>query len=471
VTADTELEALRAKLAALEAERATTAAATSPHEHHRWRSVASATLIIIACVLAPVSVTAVWANRQISDTDRYVETISPLADDAVIQAAVADEITQAVLENIDVPTITSDAIDGLSQLDLAPRAVAGLKALEVPITNGIESFIGSSVAKIVASDQFAAAWDQANRVAHSQVVDLLSGKQGGAISAQNDQITLNLGAIIAQVRQDLIDAGYSAAEKIPPIDKSFVLVTSDAVTKAQGVYSLLDTLGYWLPIITFLLLGLGVYVAREHRRALIAGSLGFVVGMLLIGIGLQVARIMYLDAVPTDVLPRDAAGDIFDTLVRFLRSGLRAVAVLGLVMALGAFFTGRSTTAVRTRAMFAHGLGGIREGAEAHGVQTGAVGRWTFAHKHALWIALAILGGFTLTFWSRPTAGVVLTTALVVLVLAGLVELVARPPDEVQPATGSVAASGALVPSPRAPTELSEPAARDQDEAGVPRQL
>jgi hypothetical protein len=425
----------------------------------------SAILIVVACVLAPLSVTAVWANRQISDTDRYVETITPLASDPAVQAAVAAQVTKAVLDKIDVPSLTSDLVDGLAQQNLRPRTLAALRALRVPITNGIENFVRSSVTKIVASDQFAAAWVQANRAAHAQMVNLLEGKQGGAISAQNDQITLNLAPIIAEVRQNLIDAGYSAAQKIPTVNKSFVLVTSDAVTKAQGVYGLLNTLGYWLPIVTLLLLGLGVYAARRHRRALIAGSLGIVGGMLLVGVGLAVARLYYLDAVPTDVLPREAAGTIFDTLVRFLRTGLRAVAVLFIVLALGAFFTGPSTTATRTRRTLAGGIAGVRDSAESHGVQTGAFGRWTYAHKHAIWVALVIIGGFTLTFWSQPTGRVVLGTALVVLVLAGVVELVSRPPSEPGATATTPEETAATMPSPRVAAEGAE--AADKQRVGA----
>jgi hypothetical protein len=57
------------------------------------------------------------------------------------------------------------------------------------------------------------------------------------------------------------------------------------------------------------------------------------------------------------VLPHDAAAAFYDTLVRFLRLGLRTVLVLGLVVALAGFLTGRSITAVRARAGLSKGIG------------------------------------------------------------------------------------------------------------------
>jgi hypothetical protein len=397
-----------------------------------------------------LSVTAVWANNQVSNTDRYVETVAPLAQDPAVQSAIAAKVTQEIFNYVDIETLTNDTLAALSRQGLPPRAAAGLQALKVPIVSGVENFTRTQVDKIVASPQFATVWEQANRAAHAELVNLLSGRQGGAVSAQNGAVTLQLAPIIARVKEQLVAQGFTIANNIPTVDKSIVLVRSDAVTKAQGAYRLLNALGSWLPVIALVLLAAGVYVARGHRRALLLGSLGIVGSMLALGVALAVARPLYLDAVPTDVLPREAAADIFDTLVRFLRNGLRVTAVLFLVVALGAFFTGPSVTAVRTRSTLARGIGSLRGSAESAGLRTGPVGAWTYSHKRFLRLAVVIAGGLTLTFWSRPTIAVVVVTALVVLFAIGLVELVGRPPSEPAPGAAGEAPEGA-VPRQREP--------------------
>ena len=452
-----ELEQLRRLETELVAARSPQAPLPGPtRTGRRWRSIVAATLITLSCLLAPLSVTAVWAKNQVSNTDRYVETVAPLAQDPAIQSAVASRVTEEVFRYVDVETLTSDTLAALSRQNLPPRAAAGLQALKVPIVNGLQSFTRTEIAKVVASPQFATVWEQANRAAHTELVNLLSGQQGGAVSAQNGAVTLNLAPIIAQVKQRLVADGYTIANNIPTVNKSFVLVRSDAVTKAQGVYRLLNALGSWLPVIALLLLALGVYLARDHRRALLRGSLGIVGSMLALGVLLAVARPLYLDAVPTDVLPREAAGDVFDTLVRFLRNGLRTTAVLFLVVALGAFFTGPSVTAARTRSTLVKGIGSVRGGAESAGLRTGRVGSWTFAHKRFLRLAVVIVGGLTLTFWSRPTVGVVVWTALVVLLAIGFVELLGRPPSEPAPAVEGEAPEGG-VPRQREPEARTTP--------------
>lgn len=420
-----ELERLRRRVAELEAERATPP--TPAGGRSRWRSIASTILIVLSCLLAPFAVTAVWAHNEISDTNQYVETVAPLAKDPAVQDALADRVTAEIFTRIDIESITAQTLAALGKLDLPPAAASALQGLQAPIVNGIESFTRSQVDKVVASPQFAAVWEQANRVAHTELVRLLSGEQGGALSAQNGTVTLNLAPIVAQVKQQLIANGYGFASNIPAVNTSFVLVQSDAVTKAQGLFGLLNTLGVWLPIITLILFALGVYLARGHRRALMLGSLGIAASMLAIGVLLAIARPLYLDAIPP-TMPREAAANIFDTLVRFLRTGLRTTALTFLVIAIGAFFTGPSTSAVRTREALGKGIATLRGGAESKGLNTGRVGAFAFAHKRALDLSVVFLGALTLVFWDGPDGKVVLVTALIVLFVVGLIEFIARPP-------------------------------------------
>ena len=139
---------------------------------------------------------------------------------------------------------------------------------------------------------------------------------------------------------------------LPDIHPTLTLFSAKYLVKAQTGYRLINDLKIVLPILTLLLLAAGVYIARGHRRALIGAGLGFAASMLVLGAGLTIFRSMYLNSVPGSV-PADAAAALFDTLVRFIRTALRTLLVVGLVVAAGAFFTGPSVTAVRTRSALA----------------------------------------------------------------------------------------------------------------------
>jgi hypothetical protein len=191
-----------------------------------------------------------------------------------------------------------------------------------------------------------------------------------------------------------------------------------------------------LPILALLLLAVGVYVARSHRRALIGAGLGLATSMLVLGGGLLIFRGVYLNSVPSNMLPADAAAALFDTFVRFIRAGLRTILVVGLVVAAGAFLTGPSISAVRVRGAFASGLGWVRRSGEHAGVRTGPVGTWTYAHRRGLRISAVALAALVFVFWGRPTAAVVIVIAVLLLIVLGLIELIgSRPPA--QPVTAA----------------------------------
>ena len=430
-----ELSRLRAENAALRAQGQAAAAPRPPRPggRQRWRSIVAVLLIVLGCVLAPLAGVAVWARNQVTNTDRYVTTVTPLASDPAIQQAITDQITAQVFTYIDVQALTTQVVDALSTRvegrGLPPQASAALQGLAGPIANGVQGFVRTQVERIVQSQAFEDAWVQANRVAHEALVKALTGEGGGSVTIENDTVTLNLGPFIQTVKQQLVAQGFTLAERIPAVDKSFVLFQSADITRARSAFNLLNTLGNWLPVVALVLLAIGIYVAKDHRRALVGAALGVAGGMVLLGLSLAVFRSIYLDAVPAAVLPHDAAAVLYDTIVRFLRAGLRSVLVLALVVAAAGFLTGQSTTAVRTRQGLAGGLGWVRGSAEHAGLGTGPVGSWVYANKKALRIGAVILASLALVFWSQPTGKVVLLLAGLLLVALALIELLGRPPE------------------------------------------
>ncbi|MFL6273333.1 MAG: hypothetical protein ACJ75A_24995 [Actinomycetes bacterium] len=451
-----ELERLRSENAALRAQAGRGGAADQDTvrlpggqpARQRWRTVVATLLIVVACVLAPLSVVAVWTRNQVTNTDRYVATVSPLASDPAIQAAIADQITTQVFTYIDIKGLTTQALDALSSRGLSPQVASQLEAFSVPIANGVQSFTRDQVGKIVASDAFTNAWIQANRTAHAELVKALTGEGGGAITVENDTVSVNLAAFIQTVKAQLVASGFTLAERIPQVNASFVLFQSKDITRVRSGFNLLNTLGIWLPIIALILLVLGVYVAKDHRRALVGAAVGVAVSMVVLALALAVFRSIYLDAVPATVLPHDAAAVLYDTIVRFLRLGLRTILVLALVVAAGAFLTGRSVTAVRTREGVGRAIGWLQGGAEQAGFSTGPVGAWVYANKRALRIGAVTLAALVLVFWGRPTGKVVLGLTLALLVVLAIIEFLGRRPG---PAAVETAPAGPPLSAPPPP--------------------
>ena len=395
----------------------------------------AAVLIVVGCVLAPVSVLAVWAASEVSNTGRYVATMEPLIHDPAIRNALTDKITTQITTRLNVTSRADQAAAALSSRGL-PKLSTLLKSEAPAIASGIAGFVHSEIHKIVTGPRFAQAWIQANTLVHQQLVKALSGQGTSSVSVKNGQVVLALGPFIDVVKQDLVKRGFTLVSKIPAVNPTLTLFSAKYLVKAQTGYRLINDLKIVLPVLTLLLLALGVFTARRRRRALIAAGLGLAASMLVLAAGLLIFRSIYLNSVPTSKLPADAAAALFDALVAFIKQGLRTVLVAGLVVAAGAFLAGSSVTAVRIRGAFTRGLGWIRHGGEQAGVRTGPVGTWTYAHRRALRICAVALAALVFVFWGQPTAVTAIVIAVVLLVVLALIELIGSRPAAQAEAAG-----------------------------------
>ncbi len=423
-----ELERLRAETARLH-DQGGQGGGPSRWRRFSWRMPVSIVLIVLGCIVAPVAVLGVWAGNEVSDTGRWVATVEPLIHDPAIQNVLTDKITTEITNRLNVTGTINQASAQLNARGLT-RISSLLDSFGPQIASSVTGFIHSTVHRVISGPRVAKLWVQVNTTAHQAVVQVLSGQGNGAISTSNGQITLNLGPFIAVVKQDLVAHGFALASNIPPISPTVALFQAKDLGKAQAGYRLITTLKIVLPILALVLLAAGVWVARGRRRALIWAALGLAASMLVLAIGLLIARSIYLNSVPPSVLPGDAAAAAFDAMVYFIRVGLRVVLAVGLVVAIGAFITGPSRAAIQTRSALKSWLGWIRNFGERRGVSTGPVGEWTYAHRRGLRIGAVALFALIFVFWGHPTGLVVIVLVILLLLVLGLIELIGRPPAE-----------------------------------------
>ena len=402
----------------------------SRHTRGRWRAPVAAVVITIGCILAPISVTAVWAANQVSNTDRYVANMAPLISEPAIQSALSARITTEIENRLNVGALVSSTSAELTS-DHLPRLSALLQNFSGPITSGVNNLVSTTVTRAVASPAMAQVWVTANRTAHAGIVRVLSGQGNGSLSVVNDNVVLNLAPLIAQVKQDLVARGLTIAEKIPTVNATFPLFAAPNLAKAQQGYRLLTTLKWVLPLLSIALLVAGIFIAKSRRRGLIGASLGLAGSMLVLAIALAIARAIYLNSVPQSVLPSDAAAALYDTLVRFIKDGLRVLLLIGLVIAVGAFLAGPSSAAVATRRGVRSGIGWVRDRGERAGLHPGPVSAWTSAHKRLLQIAALGVVALIFVFWGQPSLALVIWLVVLLLVALGVIELLGgRPRDE-----------------------------------------
>ncbi|OAV62106.1 hypothetical protein [Enteractinococcus helveticum] len=387
----------------------------------------STILIIIGALLAPMALVSAWAERQLTDTDYFVETFAPLADDPAVQAYIADQVTAVVNENLDASELTTELFDGIAELDLRPQAESALLALKGPAAQAIESLVTSTVERLVGSQQFSDIFERVVRRGHVQMIATMQGDPNAVINIESDgTIGIELGPIVAEVKTALIDRGIGIAERIPEVDRTIVIASSEAAPTAQTVYALTTVLGVWLPWVALVSLTAGVVVARRRMRALIWAAIAVALTALLLLALIAIGRPLTVSAL--SMMPADTANALYETTVETINQTTIALVVLAVVVAIVAWLTGPFRVPRRLRAAGASAATAIRSMGEEHHLTTGSVGEWLYRMRVPLYVLIA-LGGATIILVFRPlTLGVILSTAVIALLLIVILQVLQRPP-------------------------------------------
>lgn len=416
-----ELARLRAEVAELRAAAGPIDAGTRTgpsRTGHSVRWALTIALCVLTAILMIVTVVSRYVRSELLDTDRYVETVSPLASEPAVQDAVADQVTSEIVTRLDVEQVAEDALGRLVELG-APEVVTGLAT---PLSDQVESFARDEVENVLRSEEFARLWDDANRRAHAAVAAVLTGERREAVEVEDGKVTLDVGVIVSRVRDRLVDRGFSLASNIPDVSSTFTLVESQQLENAQRYVRLLDRLATALPFVVLVVAAAAVYAAPNRRRGLVAVALAAAMSMVLVAIALALVRAWYLDNATGEVLPTDAAVVIARTLLAPVRLAMRAVLALGLVIALAGFLAGPSAPARWLRSSGSRLRAATRARLEGERAPS-TVEEWIGAHKGVLRAAIVAVGVLVLAFWTYPSGAVVLGVAVAVVAALVVIEL------------------------------------------------
>ncbi|MBB4906303.1 hypothetical protein [Actinophytocola algeriensis] len=234
-------------------------------------------LVLLGCLLAAPAVAAYALVGEVTDQQRYLDAVEPLADDPAIQQSVASQIDAA----------------------LGDKVPASAKPL-----------VDQSVDTFVKSAEFRQLWLSVNKEAHPEVLAMLRGEESGSLSVQGDAIVLDLGDVTTQLRDRMTTEGVPFAAQIPQINANVELISRPAVRQLVPAFDLLETLSVILPIVALALLLGGVLIAARKGRVLIVGGIGLVVMMLLLVLAAFLARSQVTARSPRPEL----AGSFYDAL-------------------------------------------------------------------------------------------------------------------------------------------------------------
>ncbi|MEV3936790.1 hypothetical protein AB0K52_12540 [Glycomyces sp. NPDC049804] len=409
-----ELERLRAEVAARKPH------ARSGRRGARW--LGAVVVLVLAALIGMLSIVVVYARDQLLDTDRYVATVAPLAEDDDVRAAVSARVADTVNEKLDIESYVDQAMDAIQTRGAPER----LDALAAPIASALEGFVADQVHAVVYSDRFAQLWTSANTTAHEAVAAILRGETSETLQVQGDTLYIDLGPLVEQVKSALVDRGLTIAERIPAVSVQFALIEVRGLANAQGAAELLDVLAWAMPLTAIALLLAGVYIAPNRRRALLIGAVLLAAAMLVLLIAVAVARTITLANLPEEVRSPEAVASVYDIVVRFLTAGAQTAIVVALIVALAAWLAGPGVGAAAIRRAASGLLDLAATGLARSGLPLGPVPAFLVRNRRALeWAAVALALVWLILWPHRGVSGALWVTLTLAAVVA-VIEVLAR---------------------------------------------
>jgi hypothetical protein len=208
-------------------------------------------LVVIGSVLAFLSVFAIWTERQALNTGDWVNTSDKLIQNPKIREAVGNYLVDQLYENVNVEKELKDLLPGET------------KQLAGPVSGGLRQVAGSGAEEVLKSSTAQSLWQEANRTAHEQLLEVLEEKEG-TVSTEEGKVSLDLGGLVTNLA-DQVGFGENLAEKLPADAGQITILRSDQLKTAQDVVVAIKGLALLLSLLTFLCFGLAIYLSRDGR--------------------------------------------------------------------------------------------------------------------------------------------------------------------------------------------------------------
>jgi hypothetical protein len=225
----------------------------------RLRSVLTGMLVGLTSLLVVASTVAVWGNRTVFDTDRFMSVVDPALEDPAFYESLSRNVSDQAIAALDLETrvqarlsqldefLAQQLVDALEVRDSVRTALSlvdrpTLADLTPAIVDPLEERVRGGITGFITSDDFRQRLPVLVRRAHEATIALIDGDLSDHpnVYVADGEVRINLIPIIVEALEPVIDtlAGFLPDVTLPS-------VVSDRVSEAQG--QLREALGTRLP--------------------------------------------------------------------------------------------------------------------------------------------------------------------------------------------------------------------------------
>ena len=347
----------------------------------RKRRIVVWTLVVLATILALVSILTTWVNRQMLDNSAWNKATTQVIQDQKVQSALATYTVNQLYANVNVGQA------------LSARLPPSLKRLGPPLAGALEQPATQGVALLLQRPRVQQLFIKASTIAHQKLVKVLENGTGYGIQTGNGVVTLNVHQMIVEIGTEF-GIPQSALAKLPATAGTITLLKSDQLKAAQDGVRAVHVLSVWLLVAVLALYGVAIGIARGARRETLRNA---GIGLALVGLLVLVIRTLLGNYIVSSLASpgyQPATHHLYLIGTSILGQIGQATLLYGLIAALGAVLAGPTAPAVWLREKLAPVLN------ERQGIVWGAMGfiylllvLWGGTHALRTWWGILLLAG------------------------------------------------------------------------------
>lgn len=282
------------------------------------RTFLTGALVVVSSLLLVASTVAVWGNRTVFDTDRFMGVVDPALEEPAFYDSLSRNISDQVIEALDLETrvrarltqldafIAEELVDALDLRDPVRTALSlvdrpTLADLTPSIVDPLEERVRGRITGFITSEDFRQRLPLLVRRAHEATIALINEDftEFPNVYLADGEVRINLIPIIAEALEPVIDtlSGYLPDITLPAVVSDRVadarqelgaaldvelpddfgqltVMSDDALSSLQTGARQVNRATWLLVIVTAASVAATVLVARNRRRTVIWLSVG-----------------------------------------------------------------------------------------------------------------------------------------------------------------------------------------------------
>lgn len=268
----------------------------------------AAIAVVLATLLVPIGITASWLSLRVDNTQAYVDTVAPLAEDPDLRDALAEEVAAAAID-----TLTGNV----------PAAL---------LPDAFNDLVRASTKEVIESDGFPEFWRKANADTHREFLAIVHERQEDVVA--DGYVIVDLRPLLDEVLADLAkDYPIIPVDQLPSTPLPLPVMPESKLEQARGAYQVVEGLAVWVPLLWIGLAAFAVVVTPGGRGRLRAGAacaLGIAIGGVLVMLLASSGTDLAVDQI--EPAKQDLARLVIEVVVSSLDNAALSAAVGGFVV-------------------------------------------------------------------------------------------------------------------------------------------